>query len=230
MTRWVGVLVLALVGCAERSDVVVFAAASTTDVAESVARAVTAETGQSIVVSVGASSVLAQQIARGAPADVYVSADPAWVEWLDGQGVAIAARRVVAGGRMVVVGPLGSTAADARSALKGRVALADPSHVPAGRYARQALDTEGLWDEVEPRAVFTGSVRGALAAVETGAADRAVVYASDAAVGRVARLWAFPPSPAIRFEVARLTRRGRAAYDALVRPEVWEAAGFTSPS
>lgn len=206
---------------------VVFAAASTTDVVQGVASQIEAETGRAVLVSVGATSTLARQIARGAPADVFVAADPAWVDWLRREGVPVRQRQTVARGRLVVVGPPGSTAADLRAALAGRIAIADPSHVPAGRYARQSLAAAGLWAEVEPRVVAVGDVRAALAAVEVGAADRAVVYASDACrSARAAVVWTLPPSD-IRFEVARLaTDRGDDVYGSLTRLEVWTAAGF----
>ena len=227
VTARLAVALVLVGGCGDAPDVVVFAAASTTDVVEAVARQVEAETGRSVAVSVGASSVLARQIARGAPADVYVTADSAWVGWLAARGVAVRQRRVVAGGRLVVVGPAGSRVADLRSALAGRVALADPAHVPAGQYARRALEARGLWDDVAPRVVAAGDVRGALAAVQTGAADRAVVYATDAAkAGGVAVVWRLPPSPAVRFEVAQITESGSGVFAALARPDGWTAAGF----
>ena len=213
--------------CGEAPGPVVFAAASTTDVVQGVADRLGAQAGRPVAVSVGASSVLARQIAAGAPADVYVTADSAWVGWLVARGVAVRRRRVVAGGRLVVVGPAGARAPSLAGALAGRVALADPSHVPAGRYARRALERAGLWGEVGPRVVAAGDVRAALAAVQTGAADRAVVYATDAAkAAGVAVVWRLPPSPGVRFEVAQLTPAGAGAYAALVRPEVWAAAGF----
>ena len=217
------------VGCDRPAATVVFAAASTSSVAQDVARQVERETGREVVVNVGATSTLARQIARGAPADVFLAADPAWVDWLETRGVPVRQRQAVAGGRLVVVGPVGSGhAPDARRALRGRVALADPSHVPAGRYARRSLVAEGLWAEVEAHVVVVGDVRAALAAVEVGAADRAVVYASDAARSRRAEVvWRLPPSPAVRFEAARLdTDRGDEAYLALLRPGVWASAGF----
>ncbi len=229
---WLAALVVgsaSVAGCEPPPATVVFAAASTTDVAQGVARQVERETGRPVIVNVGATSTLARQVQQGAPADVFVAADPGWVDWLETQGVAVRQRQTVARGRLVVVGPKGSGPAEnAREALRGRVALADPSHVPAGRYARQSLVAEGLWAEVEPRAVAVGDVRAALAAVEVGAVDRAVVYASDAArSGRAEVVWRLRPAPDVRFEVARLdTDRGDDVYRALLRPAVWTGAGF----
>ncbi len=214
---------LVLAGCADAPDATVFAAASTVDVVESVV----GESSRDVRVSGAASSVLARQIAAGAPADVFVSADPAWVDWLAGRGVGIVRQSVVATGTLVVVGASGAAAGDAESALAGRVAIADPSHVPAGRYARKALEREGMWRQVQPRAVYTADVRAALVAVQTGAADRAVVYASDLSRQSDVRvLYRFDPMPEIRFVVAQLTPAGGPAYDALAAPEPWRAAGF----
>lgn len=216
-------LVAALAGCAEApSEPVVFAAASTADVVRALAEGAS--------VSVAASSVLARQVARGAPASVLVTADPAWIDWLAAEGVPVLDRREVARGSLVVVGP--ADAAPEADPFTGRIALADPAHVPAGQYARAALRASGRWADVEPRTVRTGDVRAALAAVEAGAADRAVVYASDArASTRVRVLLALDGAGAIRFEAALLKSEGRSVFDALTtRPEAWAAAGFLPPA
>ena len=236
--RWAAALALALAlaGCAGGDGpAVVFAAASTSNVVLSAAEAETAA-GRPTTVSVAASSVLARQIARGAPADVVVSADPDWLDWLEGEGVDLVDRRVVATGRLVVIGPAGAPPADdGASALADveRVALADPSHVPAGRYARSALERLALWESVAPHVVAVGDVRAAVAAVETGAADRAVVYASDARASARVRVLAEVPraaQPEIAFEVALLDApRGRSAFEAIAGPDAagrWLAAGF----
>ena len=213
---------LVLAGCTDAPDATVLAAASTVDVVEPVASELSAD----VRVSGAASSVLARQIAAGAPADVFVSADPEWVDWLAGRGVGVLRQSVVATGALVVVGA-GEASDDAGAALAGRVAIADPSHVPAGRYARKALERQGLWRRVRPRAVFTADVRAALVAVQTGAADRAVVYASDLSRQSRARvLYRFDPMPEIQVVVAQLTPAGGPVYDALVAPEPWRAAGF----
>ena len=229
-----GLAVVLLAGCV-RDDgaALVFAAASTADVVQAVVEAET-DVGRSASVSVGASSVLARQIARGAPADVFVTADPEWIDWLIAQGVPAAARREVARGRLVVVGPPDvpreRSVADAL-APAARIALADPSHVPAGAYAEAALRDLGLWDQVATRVVAAGDVRAALAAVETGTADRAVVYASDALASSRVRVLADMPeaaTPDIRYEAALLDPTdGRALFDALVDArDLWVAAGF----
>ena len=215
MTRAAVAALAVLAACADAPGPVVFAAASTADVVRTAA--------PDAVVSVAASSVLARQIAAGAPAAVFVTADPAWADWLADRAEVVE-RRPVASGRLVVVGP--PSAPDAQTlagALAGRVAVADPAHVPAGRYARRAVP-DALWRSVD--LVVTGDVRAALAAVETGAADRAVVYASDAAATDRARIvWAVPDTVAVRFEAVLLDPGARGVFDRIVGAG-WEAAGF----
>ena len=224
MTHALGLAGLALlVGCGSSPDkVTVFAAASTADVVEDAL-------GTTSRVSVGATSSLARQIRQGAPADVFVAADLEWVEWLEREGVEVCGAFEVATGRLVVVGPLGAKP----SPLGGledaslRVVLADPDHVPAGRYARQALEWLGVWESVAARAVRAGNVRSALASVEAGVADRAVVYASDAqASRRVEVVHVFDDSLASpRFVVAVLGEQGKKVARRL-REARWADAGF----
>ncbi|WP_412063275.1 molybdate ABC transporter substrate-binding protein [Rubrivirga sp. IMCC45206] len=210
-------LALAVAACAEPpAGPVVFAAASTADVIRAAVPDAT--------ISVAASSVLARQIAAGAPAAVLVSADADWVDWL-AERVPVLDRRVVASGRLVVVGRADAPQAESLAqAVAGRIAIADDTHVPAGRYARRAIPP-ALWDRLDR--IVTGDVRAALAAVESGAADRAVVYASDAAASARARVvWAFPDTVAVRFEAALLDESARAAFDEIVAAD-WAGAGFS---
>ena len=232
-------LLLALLvgGCGRSSDeVVVFAAASLTDVATAAASRVEA-TGTPVVVSVGASADLARQIERGAPADLFLSADPAWVRYLESRAGRVQATEAVAEGRLVVVGPSGTPAAptvEAALAGDGRIALGDPAYVPAGTYARRALRSLGLWNAVERRLVPQADVRAALAAVETGAVPRGIVYASDAAISdRVTTVATFDASATgtIRYEAAVLSNRGRLVLDALTDSTgraAFVRAGFVS--
>lgn len=224
MTVRVAVLLAALVGGCQppREEVVVFAAASLTDVAEAAAQRVTEQTSHPVVVSVGSTASLARQIERGAPADVFLAADPSWVERLRDRTDAVRDVEDLAHGRLVVIGPRGTPAASTVAAalgIDGRVAIGDPAHVPAGVYAHRALDALGEWERVEPRAVPQADVRAALAAVEAGAAHRGIVYASDAAISdRVAVVYTFPErvSGAITYQGALLrSERGRAVLDAL---------------
>ncbi len=228
MTARAAVLLALLVGgCGGGDDeIVVFAAASLTDVAEAAAARVERETGRSVVVSVGASSDLARQIVRGAPADVFLSADPAWIRHVRDRTDAVREVQELARGRLVVVGPRGTPGASSvEEALggAGRIAVGDPAHVPAGVYARRALQRTGTWERVEGRLVPQADVRAALAAVESGAVERAVVYASDAVVAdRVGVVYPFDEAATgdIVYEAVLLgSERGRPVLDALTDRE-----------
>ena len=137
----------------------------------------------------------------------------------------------MARGQLVVVGPVDGP--PGLGTFEGQVAMADPSHVPAGRYAQAALEATGQWETIGPDAIRAGDVRAALAAVEAGVADRALVYASDAAASRRVRvLHRFPEAQTgpIRFEAALLREPGRGLFERLTeRGEAWAAAGFLPP-
>ena len=234
MSRPLALALAALIGlgCGRgEGDVVVFAAASTGDVVREVA---SGESKDEVVVSVGASSTLARQVRQGAPADVLVLADPSWADWLEEEGVPIVERATLAQGRLVWVEapgtpPRGSIPEAAQHVR--RLALGDPGHVPVGRYAREALVALGVWAEVSDRVIPQADVRAALAAVETGAADAAIVYASDARLSsRVVVTAEVPSLRPIRFEGVLLAPRGRPLFDALRADEgAWRAHGFVAP-
>jgi molybdate transport system substrate-binding protein len=191
-----------------RADVLVFAAASTTNAITEIADLATRQGLARMVPAFAASSALARQIANGAPADIYVSANVRWMDYLDKTGVLARDTRVdlvgnslvlVApkGGRLAKLPPAGTLGNDyplAAGLGDGRLALGDPAHVPAGLYAKQALETLGLWTKVSDRLAPAANVRAALALVERGEAGGGVVYATDAAVvaGKVAVIGTFP--------------------------------------
>ena len=162
------------------------------------------------VLSFAASSVLARQAAAGARADLFVSADLEWMDFLEQRAVLAPGTRVsFLGNRLVLV-----ARADARAErrplaamVRGRIAVADPASVPAGRYAEAALRKLKLWDAAAPQLVRAENVRAALALVERGAAPHGIVYATDArASPRVRVAGMFPQSshPAIVYPLARL--------------------------
>jgi molybdate transport system substrate-binding protein len=132
-----------------------------------------------------ASNVLARQIANGAPVDVFISADTAQMDMVQRAGAIDPTTRVdVVGNRLavVVLGGLNTSVKTVRDLAQPairRIALGNPDAVPAGVYARQFLVDAGVWSEIEARIVPTGSVRAALAAVESGSVDAAIVYESD---------------------------------------------------
>jgi molybdate transport system substrate-binding protein len=174
---------------ARAERVLVFAAASLNAPLAEIARAHERITGNRVRISFAASSALARQIDRGAPADLYVSANVVWINWLEARGKIVEASKAsLAGNRLVMIAPRGSVPAmDSFSApvvmqiLKGqRLAIADPGHVPAGIYARQALAALGTWQQISRHLAPSVNVRAALALVERGAAPLGIVYASDA--------------------------------------------------
>ncbi|MEM6463750.1 MAG: molybdate ABC transporter substrate-binding protein [Pseudomonadota bacterium] len=177
-----------LAEAAERT--LVFAAASMRDAVEELARSFAREGGHDIVVSVASSGTLARQIETGAPADIYISADPAWMDYLQARGLILSESRVdVAANTLVAVaqkrGQVAPGTVDrAQVLIAERIAMGDPRHVPAGAYAQQSLVHLGLWQILEPRAVFAENVRVSLALAARGDVDYAIVYGSDARMGK----------------------------------------------
>lgn len=183
----------AAAGAAE-GELVVSAAASLREPFEAIAkRYQELHPGRTVRLGFGASSVLARQIEAGAPVDVLVSADERVLDGLEAQGLlAPGSRLLLAGNRLVVVKAAGLTAplARAEDLLRPelrRIALPDAS-VPAGHYAREWLARRGLAQAVEAHSLRSEDVRAALAAVDAGHADAAIVYATDARVARTARV------------------------------------------
>lgn len=151
-------------------------------------------------ISYAGSSTLARQIALGAPADLFISANAAWMDWLAEQGLIVAdSRHAIAGNRLVLIAPSGhpqiplTGLPDALG--NGRLAMALVEAVPAGIYGREALQSLDLWTELAPRVAQTDNVRAALALVATGAAPFGIVYASDAVADpRVSVVAEIPPA------------------------------------
>ncbi len=171
---------------------VLFAAASTANALEEMSDRFGKEHGIVIDTNFAASSTLAQQIENGAGADVFVSANETWADYLEERGL-VAGRRDILGNRLVVITPAGSSTGvkkpeDLLDEKIRHVALADPDAVPAGIYAKQALVALGLWPQLEPKVVAGADVRQALSFVETGAAEAGIVYATDAAISPSARV------------------------------------------
>ncbi|HET6566350.1 MAG TPA: molybdate ABC transporter substrate-binding protein [Rhodothermales bacterium] len=205
-------LALILPGCGgERAvthTVTVYAAASLTDALEAAVDSFEAvHPGYEVVLNPAASSTLARQIEQGAPADVFFSANLDWMDRLDSAGLVARPIRRPLSNRLVVVGPVDARPLSSVRDLLSyeRIAMADPTAVPAGIYARQGLECLGLWQQVAPRAVPALDVRTALLSVESGAAGVGIVYASDLRVAAgVRRLASWPDScrPDIRYAVA----------------------------
>lgn len=218
----------------------VFAAASLADALTEIGSAWEAASGSRPVFNFGASSDLARQIRAGAPADVFFSADTAQMDTLERQGlVRPVERHDLLSNTLVVIVPAGSTArVTSPRDLDGfgSIAVADPQAVPAGVYARSWLEGLGLWDALASRVVPTLHVRAALAAVESGNAEAGIVYRTDAARSKRARIvFELPPSqgPKVRYPVAPLAtsrRQTALAFVAYLRSpaarEVFVRHGF----
>jgi molybdate transport system substrate-binding protein len=194
-------------------ELLVFAAASMADALADVGRDFEAETGVKVRLSLGASRDLARQIRAGAPAAVMVSADAETIDSLvEANLVRSEDRRAFASNRLVVVVKKGDDVAirTARDLVPiPHLAVGDPKLVPAGSYAKQWLEKESLWTEVEPHVVPSLDVRAALASVETGHAEAGIVYRTDAAHSqRVQVAYEVPAdrAPTISYVAARLAR------------------------
>lgn len=168
------------------------------------------------VISFAASSALARQIAAGAPADLYISADEPWMDHVQQAGMIIPATRVsFLANRLVLVAPassrtrlaIGPGFPLAKALGDGRLAMADPDAVPAGKYGKAALVNLGVWGSLAGKLARAENVRAALALVERGEAPLGIVYATDARASvRVRVAGRFPPDchPPITYPVARL--------------------------
>ncbi len=188
---------------AQEKPLLVFTAASTTDAISEVGQAFKQKTGIKVTYSFAASSTLAKQVAHGAPASVYISANQKWMDYLAQHNLIIPATRVnVLRNTLVFIAPASSEmksfkvsrGLDLRGTLgDGRLAMGDPSHVPAGIYGKEALSNLGLWNSVEKLVAAAATVRGALALVERGETPLGVVYATDAKISpRVKVVGVFP--------------------------------------
>jgi molybdate transport system substrate-binding protein len=205
-------------------EVTVYAAASLSDALKEVAQAFEAKTGHKVVFNLGASNDLARQIKAGAPADVFFSADKAQMDSLEAAGLVRAADRVdVLSNILVVVVPASRTARMSQPsdllAVK-RLALADPEAVPAGVYARTWLESIGLWDKLRDKIIPTLNVRAALSAVESENVDAGIVYRTDAAISKRAKVALEVPrdkGPAIVYPLAPVASSRKAATAQLVR-------------
>ena len=185
------VLMLAIATSAN-AEVNVYAAASLTDVLTEVAVVYERSSRDRIVFNFGGSSMLARQIQEGAPADVFISADEEKMNALQRRGLIDHTTRVShLSNSLVLVVPKGAAALTPQQLATNRVrylVLADPRSVPAGIYAETWLRRVGLWNEVKPKVIPTENVRAALAAVEAGNADAAIVYKTDAMRSRDVRV------------------------------------------
>src|SRR5258706_7131282 len=232
-------------GPAGAAGLTVFAAASLKDVLDELVRGFEPSAEHRIEVSYGASPALAKQIENGAPADLFISADLDWMDYAAARKLIVADSRAnLFGNRLVLIAPASSKASVQiaqyfpLAALLGndRLAIAHPASVPAGKYAKAALESLGVWAGVSGKLARAENVRAALALASRGGTPLGIVYPSGALADKKVRVVGeFPPSshPPIVYPAA-LTAAGRLPIrptflsdltSAAVRP-IWEKHGF----
>ena len=241
------IVALALsIAVAHAADVTVLAAASLQGPLDELVARFEADNGRRVVVVYAASSALARQIEAGAPADVFISADIDWADYLDTRGLLRPRTRTrLLQNRLVLIAPVTSSVSlriapgfPLAAVLDGgRLAMANPDSVPAGRYGREALRSLGAWESIEPRIARAENVRAALMLVARAEAPLGIVYATDAlAEQRVRIVDTFPDdSHAPIVYPAAIVASSRSAYaprfvDSLSSPAAraaWARHGFT---
>jgi molybdate transport system substrate-binding protein len=231
---------------AQGPDVLVFAAASLKTALDDVATQWRKESGNKVVISYAASSALAKQIEQGAPAQIFISADLEWMDYLAGRGVIRAeSRSNLLGNRLVLIAPKDAAKSveitrgfDLAKLLgSGRLAMANVGFVPAGKYGKAALESLGVWSNVSSRLAEAENVRAALLLVSRGEAAAGIVYQTDAASDpNVAIIGVFPEDthPRILYPVALTTHGSTPAAESFLAylksiksKAVFEAHGFT---
>lgn len=183
---WSALLTCLLSTASHADGITVYAAASLTDAIKEISVRWHAIHTDTIKSSYASSSILAKQIEAGAPADIFVSADAKWMDYLAVRQLIIpSSRSNLLGNTLVMIAP----ASEPRSvlmakgkapALTGRLCMGEPNSVPAGIYGKQALTSLGWWSALEKRVVATEDVRTTLAFVERGECPMGIVYETDA--------------------------------------------------
>ncbi len=177
-------LTLALPAIAD-PPVTIFAAASTAPAIEEIAVLYEAAGNGPVRAVFASSGVLARQIDNGAPADLFLSANPGWMDWLAEREAIQGDPVALFGNGLVLVQPADAAILALDETLPARLtgqrfAMGDPDHVPAGIYARQALENMGLWDRLGAMTIRMKDARATLLLVQRGEAAAGIVYASDA--------------------------------------------------
>ncbi|WP_299477250.1 molybdate ABC transporter substrate-binding protein [uncultured Roseibium sp.] len=227
------------------SDLTVFAAASMREALERIGAAYEANTGTSVVFSFAGTGILARQVEAGAPADVFVSADAAWMDYaVERDAVDPGSVRQIASNALVLIGPADEeplllTTEAVGDRLEGeRMAIADPDTVPAGRYGKAALEDIGLWQSVSGRLAPMENVRVALASVARGDTPLGLVYRTDAVIEPAVSVLAELPlssHPEIQYLAAQTGPGSHAAAGAFLEfltgeqsQEILQSLGFVT--
>lgn len=217
--------ILLLPATAAADTITVFAAASLKDALDENVRAYEIKPGDRIVVSYAASSALARQIEAGAPADLFISADLDWMDYLEQRRlIKTDTRQNLLRNRLVLIAPADSKVSVniapgfplARLLGNGRLAMANPDAVPAGKYGKASLEALGVWKDVQSKVASAENVRAALVLVSRGEAPLGIVYRTDAVADpKVRVVGPFPEDthPPIIYPIA-VTAAGKAAAGA----------------
>ena len=229
------------------TDITVFAAASTTNALTEIANIYEAAGNGKVLLSFASSSTLAKQIEQGAPADVFLSADTEWMNYLEEKNLLEpGSRSSLLSNRIVLIVPVSSTAQAVTvspqldlTALLGKdglLSVGDPTHVPVGKYAKAALEHLKLWPQVENKIAPAKDVRAGLALVERAESPLGIVYATDAAISdKVRVIGTFPANshPKIDYPVAAVKNSKNNAALAFIKflntpqaKEIWAKYGF----
>jgi molybdate transport system substrate-binding protein len=225
--------------------VTVFAAASLKEALDAQARAFESASGHQVAVSYAGSNALARQVEAGAPAELFLSADLEWMDYVESRGLIVAGSRAnLLRNALVLIAPaksatslrIGPGFALAAAIGDGKLAMANPDAVPAGKYGKASLTALGVWDAVEPKVARAESVRAALALVARGEAPFGIVYRTDALAEKEVRIVdTFPAAthPPIVYPIVVLkAAKGQPARDFarfLAAPgagATWERFGF----
>jgi len=204
--------------------ITVFAAASLKNALDDVDAAFTKAGGPKVTASYAASSALAKQVEAGAPADIFISADIKWMDYLAGKTLIRPDTRVnLLGNKLVLIAPKDSKLADvkiekgfdiAKLAGDGRIAVADTKAVPAGLYAKAALTSLGSWAAAEPKLAQAENVRATLAFVARGETPLGIVYETDAKIEPKVKIVGYFPNgsyPPVTYPVAATAASKNAA-------------------
>ncbi len=225
------------------ADVLVLAAASLTNALGDISKTYQDKTGEKVAISFASSSALAKQIENGLPADIFISADLKWMDYLSDKGkIDTPSRLNLLGNSLVLIAPkdqgfsaILANGGNLPEAFAGKLCTGETETVPVGKYAKQALQKLGFWDALKARIVGTEDVRAALAFVERGECAAGIVYKTDALNNpKVQVVGTFPESshPAIVYPIARVsqTEQAKAFLAYLTQAEaakVFAQYGFT---
>ena len=228
---------------ATNRSLTIFAASSASDCMNAIGRQFETTHGVRVKLNLASSSVLARQIEEGAPCDIFLSADQEWMDYLAKRDrIQAATRRDLLGNSLLIVTPTNrplivrmEPGFDLAKTFAGRLAVGDPAHVPAGKYAKEALQKLGWWEALQNRLAPAENVRAALMLVERGEVEAGIVYATDARAAKgvaVAAVFPAETHAPIRYPVALCVGAGPGAADLLqfisspAAVAIWTNAGF----